>query len=115
MKFSEKTRRLVLIRAKGRCEICGISCLNGQIHHRRPRGMGGTKRKETGMASNAALLHPSCHERVERNREEAIERGWLVPQYLESREVPFKRHDGWYLFLDDGTLEPFSSGTLSGE
>ena len=70
------------------------------------RVMGGSRRKETGSASNAALLHPSCHERVERNRTDALKNGWLVPQSLEPREVPFHRHDGWFLFEEDGTLVP---------
>ena len=109
MKFTNNVKKAVLERSKGRCEICGIVCLSGQYHHRRPRGMGGSKRAETGGAANAVLLHPWCHERVERNRQDASERGWLVPQSLDPREIPFKRHDGWFLLGDDGTLTAVSS------
>lgn len=71
--------------------------------------MGGSKRAETGSASNGVLLHPACHEHVERNRAWAKENGWLVSQYLEPRSQPVKRWDGWFLLADDGTLQPFSS------
>lgn len=78
--------------------------MGAQIHHRRPRGMGGTKQRESGNAANGLLLHPSCHERVERNRSAALAAGWLVPQHADPAEVPVRLWDGWALLSDDGSL-----------
>ena len=105
MKFSTKAKTLILKRARGKCEICGVSCINGQIHHRRPRGMGGSKSASTGSAANGVLLHPACHLKVETNRNEALNRGWLVRQGNDPEVEPFRRYDGWFLFKADGTAE----------
>lgn len=104
MKFSQKTRDLIHHRAKGRCEICGLPVIDGQIHHRRPRGMGGTKRKETGTASNGLYVHLKCHARVESNRSEGLAKGWIVSQQQDPCTVPVVRWDGLFLLADDGTV-----------
>ncbi|ORL34997.1 HNH endonuclease [Prescottella equi] len=74
---------MVLMRSGGNCEVmAGPSCLLSahQIHHRRPRGMGGTRRASTNAPS--ALLHVCwpCHGHIEANREKALKNGWLVSQ-----------------------------------
>ena len=109
MKFDDEVKSLVRKRANDRCEACGLPGDGWHFHHRRPRGMGGSKNPSTGGAANAVLLHPACHERIERNRTKAIQDGWLVPQHLEPRLAPLKRHDGWHLLGDDGSLKPFFS------
>jgi hypothetical protein len=110
VKFSEKTRHLIRCRAQNRCEICGVSCINGEIHHRRPRGMGGSKDPVCGSPANGILLHTACHRKVESNREQALERGWLVRQSVNPETVPFRRYDIWMMLNSDGTVTPFSSG-----
>lgn len=75
-----------------------------QFHHRRPRGMGGSKNAITGNACNALFLHPACHALVESNRETAIENGWLVRQGSDPSKVPVKLHFGWVLLLEDGSV-----------
>lgn len=102
--FNEKIRELVYERARGRCERCGGGGNAWQYHHRRPRGMGGTSRKDSGGAANALLLHFHCHEWVERNRKEAKEAGFLVDQWHDPREVKVKMWDGWHYLSEDGTL-----------
>ena len=79
-----------------------------QYHHRRPRGIGGTKRVETGQAQNALLLHQKCHTRVESNRLEAYESGWLVAQNADPGDVPVRLWDGWFVLDSLGAREPVS-------
>lgn len=104
MKFSQKTRDLIHHRAKGRCEKCGMPLPGGlaQIHHRRPRGMGGTKRKESGTAANGIYVHLKCHMDIESNRQAAFDNGWLVHQLAEPAVIPIKLWDGWFLLDDAG-------------
>lgn len=106
MEFSEKVRNLIRARAKDRCEVCGSLALYHQIHHRRPRGMGGSSDEACGTAANGIWVHPSCHNRIESNREQAILKGWLVPQGKNPAEVPFKKYNQWVLLLEDGTMRP---------
>ena len=108
MKFSQKVRDLIHHRAAGRCEICGMPCIGGQIHHRRPRGMGGTSRKETGTASNGLYVHLKCHANVESSRTAALENGWLVSQNSEPADVPVRLYYGRVLLSDDGSANQMS-------
>lgn len=103
MKFTEKTRNLVVARAGGNCELCGAAVNNPNLHHRKPRGMGGTKNPESRSPANALFLHFTCHEWVERNRTESYELGYLVRQAENSNAKPVLGPDGWFLLNDDGT------------
>jgi len=106
MKFSTKTRDAIRRRANGSCEVCGVSLrIYGQIHHRRPRGMGGSKQETTGSAANGLYVHQKCHDRIERNRANALDRGWLVSQYDEPDTVPVKLWYGWRLLTADGGVQ----------
>lgn len=108
MKFTEKTRNVIRERAGGRCELCGVGVSMGQIHHRQARGMGGTVRVEARSPANGLYLDMKCHERIERNRSEAYENGWLVHKWESSEERPVKMFDGWYMLAGDGSLERLS-------
>lgn len=74
------TREVVTTRALWACERCGGAVSQGscQIHHRKPRGAGGTSNPVTNSPANLLLLCNECHLWVERNRTEAYEQGWLV-------------------------------------
>jgi len=54
--------------------------------------MGGTTRSQSNGPANLLLLcgtgTTGCHGRIEANRTEAYERGWLVGQVEDPREVP---------------------------
>lgn len=115
MKFSQKTRDLIHHRAKGRCEKCGIPLPGGlaQIHHRRPRGMGGTKRKESGTAANGIYVHLKCHMDIESNRQQALDNGWLVPQTSQPTDIPIKLWNGWHILNDAGEINPYQNESLS--
>lgn len=108
------TRTKVFMRAKGLCEICskplnqswGVS-----IHHRRPRGMGGTKRTNTNNLSNLVALcgtgTTGCHGWIESHREDAYERGYIIKSSVEDLESVIFEHGtfGKCLLKDDGSVE----------
>lgn len=97
--FSSQVRAVIIVRADRWCERCGGE-RGFEIHHRRPRGMGGTRRPETNQPSAGLLLCGKCHRRIESHRLEALEHGWLVPQHRDPRDVPVL-YRGTPVFLDD--------------
>lgn len=105
--FSESVRLVIDGRAKGLCELCGMQVTSPQYHHRRPRGIGGTKRIETGQAQNALLLHQNCHTRVESNRSASYQAGWLIPQNSDPSEVPVLLWNGWFVLDSFGSCDPW--------
>lgn len=117
---SKDVRELVLGRSGYRCEICGNPLGQNQfysIHHRVPRGMGGTDRPELNLPSNLLSLCGSgttgCHGYIESNRQEAYEKGWIVLRDHNPADAPveisfdlpgvpaikkfvYLSDDGWY-------------------
>lgn len=102
--FDDKAREAIYERAGGRCERCGSAGSVWHFHHRRPRGMGGTSRTDSGGLANALLLHPECHEWVERNRTASYDMGYLVDQQNDPCRTPVKLWDGWRYLSEDGTV-----------
>jgi 5-methylcytosine-specific restriction protein A len=102
--FPPAVRALVEARSEGVCEGCG----NGratEIHHRRPRGMGGSRRPATAKASNALHFCGDCHRYAESNREIAVARGWIVLQSEDPASVPVT-YRGHSLRIDDAGTPP---------
>lgn len=66
--------------------------------------MGGTSRTDSGGMANALLLHPQCHEWVERNRSASYDLGYLVGQQDDPCETPVRMWDGWIKLSDDGSV-----------
>lgn len=102
--FTEKVKGIVRERAAGKCELCGTMCVVAHFHHRRPRGMGGSRSNATGSASNCLMLHPRCHADVESSRERAIGNGWIVPSGIDPLEVPVKLWHGRFFLEADGSF-----------
>lgn len=103
--FSTVVRARIHARAMGRCEVCGAKIhLGGQIHHRQPRGMGGTSDESKGSCANGIWVHPTCHRKIEEQRARALSMGWLVASWDDSRIVPVKMFDGWAILTDEGGL-----------
>lgn len=95
---------MVYERAGNACEICGVRGEN--VHHRRPRGMGGTKFE--GGPENLMVLCGSgttgCHGWIEGHREEAREQGWLVEQWEHPHRVPVAYRGTWSLLTMEGLV-----------
>ena len=98
--FPKNVRDIVTLRAGGACERCGLAAPAYQHHHRRPRGMGGSRAADTNGAANCVLLCHYCHDDVESRREWAFDFGFLVPQGKKPSEIPVWRTKKW-VFLDD--------------
>jgi 5-methylcytosine-specific restriction enzyme A len=100
--FTEFTRKTIKRRAGGQCELCGMPCTDGQIHHRKPRRAGGSIDPRVSDASNGVYIHASCHGKVESNRHWAIQRGWLLFAAEYPEEVPIRTWKGWVLLSTTG-------------
>ena len=97
--FSPAVREVVLERCDGLCERCGMA-LATDLHHRRPRGMGGDSRPDTGHAVNALALCRPCHSWVEGNRVEALSAGYLVKKLGNPDDVPVLYRGEWRLLSE---------------
>lgn len=110
---SQSTVENVLSRDGQACARCGKTLvgqrgLDWSIHHRVPRGMGGTKRKDVNSAANLIALCGSgvtgCHGWIEQNRAEGIKTGFLVSKFGPvAAKVPVWHHRyGQVFLLPDG-------------
>lgn len=100
-------REHVANRAGGRCELCGVPPARHHYHHRRPRGMGGSKRRDTNTCCNLLWLCATCHlQVVEVQREKALRNGWLVYQGRDPAAHPVLLWDGWFYLTPDGARVP---------
>ncbi len=95
--FSKEVLQLVLARSGGQCEALAAGCLitASDAHHRRPRGMGSTRRPETNNASACLFLCSRCHLRIESMRSWALDNGFLVRQSQNPAEVPVWWRCNW--------------------
>lgn len=109
MAFSAKVRARIIRRDDGLCVLCGAPATN--IHHRMPRGAGGSKHRpwvdrEACGLSLCGSGTTGCHGWIEGHRAEALKMGWLVPRngLLRPSEVPYwSPADGrWWLLDDEG-------------
>ena len=103
VKFTNKVKEQVRLRTNMMCDRCLTRVNNPHYHHRKPRGMGGTKNITSGYASNTMLLHPSCHEWIEMHREASRDRGWLLYQHQNPAEVPIVHGTNWLFLHEDGS------------
>lgn len=110
---SRKVKELVAKRAGGRCEMCGNPVSYGyySYHHRRTRGMGGSKDPATNQASNLLLLCGTgttlCHGWITEfpKKAKAEENGWVVSRWAKPALVPvlvFSHAPHKVLLDDDG-------------
>jgi hypothetical protein len=95
-------RRLAMARAAGKCERCGRAIVPGyrSLHHRRPRGMGGSRDPLTDHPANFVDLCGSgttdCHGDLESFRLLAKRFGWILPQGSDPRTCPVRIfRPGW--------------------
>lgn len=111
-----ETVMAVLDRDGYRCVRCGqpIQGERGRdwsMQHRRPRGMGGTKRFDANSPVNLIPLCGSattlCHGHVESYRAEAYTNGWLVSIHANPAEVAclVAQQSRWVYLTEDGQYE----------
>ncbi|AER47964.1 HNH endonuclease [Mycobacterium phage Courthouse] len=101
--FLPAIRKLIIDREGGLCARCMAP--GAEIHHRRPRGMGGSKDPLTNSPANGILLCGGCHRWAESNREKAFEGGWLVRQGKNPAEAPIHYRGEWKLLGIDGSID----------
>jgi hypothetical protein len=107
----KQVRVTVLDRDGLTCVRCGapISLADYSLHHRRPRGMGGTRDVRINFPSNLLTLCGSgttgCHGHVESHRFDAIAEGYLLTNVADAASTPVLTSAGWLLFTDDGEIE----------
>ena len=101
--FSKQVRDTILARANGGCELCHFHHPE-QIHHRRPRGAGGSKAADTNQAANGLALCAECHRMVESDRVAALANGWLVRQGFDPAEVPVVLRGMWAVLTVEGKV-----------
>ena len=100
-------------RDEGSCARCGTGLLftmrgsQWSLHHRAPRGMGGSRSLWVNQPANLVLACGTgvtgCHGWIESNRQDGRDLGWLVPRnavYL-PETVPVTYWDGVTYLLDD--------------
>lgn len=98
-------RQLVMARCGGFCERCGQWPPLIELHHRRPKGLGGSSLPDRHDPSNLAALCTTCHRWAHSYPTAADAEGFLVPRRagLAPSSVPITHHTGRRLLLHDDT------------
>jgi hypothetical protein len=116
---AEATRAIVWERDENRCQWCGRLLRRDvdvtSLQHRRPRGMGGSRRPDANEPQNLVLMcgtgTTECHGHVEKNRLEAFESGFLIRQHDDPLNIPLQSYDRrWWRLNADGTRTPLPGG-----
>ncbi|OIN80191.1 hypothetical protein [Mycobacterium malmoense] len=117
--FTPDVVELVTMRSGCHCEVMATGCtlLVEQMHHRRPRGMGGSRRPDTNTAANALAVCRRCHNRIESMRTWARGNGFVLPQHADPAAEPVWWRCGidgaraklWVLLSDNGDRIPVES------
>lgn len=111
--WPEDVRAVIVARDNARCRRCGEP--GGSVHHRRPRGMGGTR--TTPDPSWGVVLcgtgTTGCHGWVESHRELARAEGYLLPAGMDPDDQPVwdTTTGQWVTLRADGMLEFTGDGT----
>lgn len=102
-------RAEILARANFACELCYEPSWAVNVHHRRPRQMGGTKAPWIDNHENLLALCGSgttgCHGHVESRRQDAYGFGWLLRHGMDPAFTPFCDLRGhWWLLFESQKL-----------
>lgn len=99
---SNRIKGLIRRRDDGICWHCG--CEETTIHHRKNRGMGGSKPEISDRPSNLLTICPEYNGLMESDvnaYREATENGWKLRNGMHSLEVPVWRYDHTWWILND--------------
>jgi len=105
----EFAKQTVLLRDNGRCLLCRAH-EPLDVHHRRARGMGGTKVRD--RLANLVTLCRSCHDRIEAYPDQARALGYRLDRGDDPEDVAVWAAtavgDGWTRLGDDGSVTHMS-------
>ncbi|WP_433568107.1 hypothetical protein ACQP1O_42905 (plasmid) [Nocardia sp. CA-151230] len=107
--FPASARRLIAARSGGICEIADCPEAAVHMHHRRPRGLGGTSVPWVNRAANGLHICLEHHAFIESHRTLALVQGWLISQHMvekQAADVPVLRRGRSVLLSDDGGVRP---------
>lgn len=107
--FPRPVIELVTARSQNYCECMSTGCtlIAEHIHHRRPKGLGGTRRPESQWASNALHVCLRCHLKIHAMPTWSRTHGFLVRQSDEPATVPlYWRFSQTVLLTDTGSFTP---------
>lgn len=105
--ISQTTVDLINERSGGVCEVCEAAPASN-LHHRRARGMGGTRAQIHGPEW---LLHlcgtgtTGCHGYIENHPEISYSKGWKLRRTREPAISPVQLGGRWYILTPDGRRE----------
>lgn len=102
--FGADSRAAVIAAQLGKCAGCARAVTD--VHHARPRGMGGTSNRDVGAPFNGVALCRRCHGLAESRRDRARLLGWITP--TADPTVPYWTVTlGWctWTMLDPGTTD----------
>lgn len=96
-------RQIAQGRAMGQCERCLTYTLDGDLHHRRPKGLGGSKLLDRHDVANLVYVCRPCHNWAHANPTAATAAGFLVPRSsgIHFTTVPITNFAGNSRFLDN--------------
>lgn len=106
------TLHMLAVRSGQRCEWCGKPIRRTDVssmHHRMPRGAGGTRREGIHSLAVLVLVHGhgtlGCHRYMEIRRDDARDRGFLISHHLtrepiDPASVPLVLASGRRVLLD---------------
>jgi 5-methylcytosine-specific restriction protein A len=86
------------------CLRCGVNSPDGDVHHRRPRMMGGgnARLEWINAGANLVLLCRGCHHHLEANPAEARAGGYRLDHGDLPDDVLVFRYDGLWVRLHGG-------------
>lgn len=107
--FPRHVIELVTGRSGGNCECMSSGCtlIAEHLHHRRPKGIGGTRRPESQWASNALHVCLRCHLKIHAMPTWGRNNGFLVRQSDDPAATPVRWRCSHAVLLDDsGDITP---------
>lgn len=102
--FPPEVKATIRSRAQNLCEICGQHTSDLTAHHRRLKGMGGTRRPESQAVSAGIWVCALDHHRIHAHPQHSYEMGWLVKQSADPALIAVLRRERWVLLQDDGSF-----------
>lgn len=108
---SRATVQLVRDRDRHACVRCGTT-EQLTTHHRRARGMGGSRWPGINQPANLLTLCGSgttgCHGTIESYRRTAMGDGYVVSRYADPAAEPVRTIGGWVRLDNDGGATPLA-------